>query len=202
LFKFVESHISTLGYTSPSHLLHPTAPLLVPIDFLDSPSDIKKKLKAAYCAEGDVVNNAILPLVRHILVPIGTLLQSQSRSEVRTWAETPESVLTIHGDPNHGGVTRHFSSIEELEKAFEGKEVHPGDLKTAVTAALISLLAPLQLDLSSDAEFKKVEQEAYPPIVKAVKVVKASKKMTPEQEAKKAEVEAMRALQKAEKEKK
>lgn len=198
MFKFVESHISTLNYSSPSHLLHPTTHL-VPIDLLDSPASITKKLKAAYCAEGDVVNNAILPLVRHVLLPIGNLFISQSRSEARTWAETLESVLTIHGDPNFGGTTRHFVSYEELELAFEEKEVHPGDLKTTVTVALISLLAPLQRDLASSDEFKKVEGQAYPLVVKAVKVVKV-KKMTPEQEAKKAQVEAMRAKQKVEKE--
>lgn len=163
------------------------------ISFLDSHADVKRKLKGVFCAEGEVEGNGVLAIVRHMLVPIGALFLEQGRGGDRVWADEESAIITIKGDPKFGGATVHYASADELDKAFAAKEVHPGDLKTAVTNAVIALLAPIQEDLGKDVEFAKVTGEAYPVVVKVVKV-KGGKKPTPEQEQKKKEREQKSAL--------
>lgn len=172
--------------------MHPTV-AFPDISFLDSPADVKRKLKGVFCAEGEVEGNGVLSIVRHLLVPIGALFVEQGRAADRVWADEESAIITIKGDPKFGGATVHYGSADELDKAFAAKEVHPGDLKTAVTNALIALLAPLQADLEKDAEFAKITAEAYPVVVKVAKV-KGGKKPSPEQEQQKKEREQKSAL--------
>lgn len=120
---------------------------------------------------------------------------AQGRSAARVWAGEEGAVLTVKGDPKFGGETVHYPSVEALTSAFEQKKVHPGDLKNAVTEALIAILGPAREALEKDGEFAKVELLAYPPPVKAVKPVKGgSKKLSPEQEIKKKEKEQAKGL--------
>ncbi len=88
----------------------------------DSPDDIRRKIKKAYCPEGIVEGNPIMDIARHIVFPQkGSLL-----------IERPEK----------WGGNLEFASYDELEKVFVAKELHPMDLKTGVASALIELLEP------------------------------------------------------------
>ena len=40
------------------------------IDLLDSPADIKRKLKKAFCEPGNVEENGVLAFVKHVVYPI------------------------------------------------------------------------------------------------------------------------------------
>lgn len=37
------------------------------IDLLDSPSEVKKKLKKAFCAPGNITDNGLMSFVKHVL---------------------------------------------------------------------------------------------------------------------------------------
>lgn len=146
------------------------------IDFLDSPATIKSKIAKAHCAPGEVEGNGVLAFVRHVVVPVGELMKHQGRPDDRIWAGERHAVFTVAGNAKHGGTTQHFASIDQLEEAYLKGDVHPGDLKAAVVAAINALLEPIQLDFASHPEFKEMEALAYPPEVKEVK--KKEKKVT------------------------
>lgn len=158
------------------------------IDFLETPAQVKSKIQKAHCAPGEVEGNGVLAFVRSVIAPIGELMRGQGRSADRVWAETPDAIFTVKGDPKHGGAVRHFTSTEELDSAYAAGEVHPGDLKAAVVGAINALLAPIQAEFANDPAFKASEAGAYPPEKKEV-VKKKEKKYTPKPEHLKTEEE-------------
>ena len=90
----------------------------------DSPKDIKRKLKKAYCPEGDAEGNPVMEICRYIVFP-------------------QAGHLTIERPEKWGG-NMEFTSYEELERVFMNRELHPMDLKNAVAATLADLLAPVR----------------------------------------------------------
>ncbi len=90
----------------------------------DSPEDIKRKLKKAYCPEGETEGNPVMEICRYIIFP-------------------QAGHLTIERPEKWGG-NMEFSSYEELEEVFVKKELHPMDLKQSVAKALAELLAPVR----------------------------------------------------------
>lgn len=89
----------------------------------DAPDDIRRKLKKAWCPEG-VPDNPVMDICTYIVFPF----KGQLRIE----------------RPEKWGGNISFSSIEELRSAFVNKEVHPQDLKKAISEQLISILDPLR----------------------------------------------------------
>ncbi len=89
----------------------------------DEPDEIKRKINAAYAPEGEVEFNPILDWAKHLIFYY------------------PDSTLTIKRDEKWGGNLT-FNSYEELEQAYSKKELHPQDLKAAVSDWLIEKLAP------------------------------------------------------------
>lgn len=180
IFTYAEASLPKLGYAKRAHLMNSMVPGLSggkmsssdpnsKIDFLDSPATVKSKIAKAHCAPGEVEGNGVLAFVRHVVAPIGELMKGQGRPEDRIWAGELTAVFTVSGDPKHGGTIQHFSSVDDLEKAYAANEIHPGDLKAAVVAAINALLKPIQQDFESNPEFKEMEALAYPAEVKEVK---------------------------------
>ncbi len=91
----------------------------------DEPDDIRRKMKKAFCAEGDTSFNPVLDWAEKLLF------------------RNPDFVLRIERPEKWGG-NLEFSSYPELEKVFMEKGLHPGDLKTAVSEALVELLSPVR----------------------------------------------------------
>lgn len=89
----------------------------------DSVEDIQRKIKGAYCPEIETVDNPVLSWTKHLLF----------------WNRTTPFV--IERKEEHGG-TVEFETYEELEAAFGFGDIHPMDLKTAVTKEIIELLIP------------------------------------------------------------
>jgi tyrosyl-tRNA synthetase len=156
------------------------------IDFLDTPDLIKKKIKAAFCEEGNVEDNGILSFVEAVLIPISQLRVDRIRKGEQPVPGTigeqkpfvgqgaPEgSVFTIPRDEKYGGPV-HYTNFDDLKRDFKEKEVHPGDLKTAVREALISLLEPIQKIFRESEEWQEIEKLAYPPPVTEVKKKKVN----------------------------
>jgi tyrosyl-tRNA synthetase len=147
------------------------------IDFLDPPEVVKKKIKAAFCEEGNVTDNGVLAFVQAVLIPISQLRLERLRGELG--AEEGEdaigdqrpfvgdgapegTVFTIEKGPKSGGGCVHYASFERLEKDFEDRLVHPGDLKATVTTAIVRLLEPIRKAFEENEQWRNVERLAYP----------------------------------------
>jgi len=89
----------------------------------DSPEDIRRKLKKAYCPEGEVENNPVLDIARYI---------------VFRW----KGELRVLRPEKWGGDVR-YTTYKELESDFRERKLHPLDLKNSVADALIEVLDPL-----------------------------------------------------------
>lgn len=89
----------------------------------DSPEEIKRKIKNAFCPEGEIEFNPILDWTKHLIF----------RGEKPT--------LAINRPEKFGGDVT-YDSYEKLEKDFAHKKLHPTDLKNAVAERLIEILEP------------------------------------------------------------
>lgn len=143
------------------------------IDFLDAPSDVKKKLKDAFCIEGVVEENGVLAFVKAVLFPISRLRQESQeleeqikeqggRSKSLILDDAPQGTLFSIQRPEKFGGNLHYSSYESVENDFAAKKLHPLDLKNGVADAINTLLEPIQRAWKEDAAFKKAEEDAYP----------------------------------------
>jgi len=167
IFTYAEKYLPNLGYAKRAHLMNPMVPGLTgakmssseadsKIDLLDSASEVKKKLKKAFCEPGNITDNGVLSFCKYVIFPVA--LKGEK--------------FTINRPDQHGGDV-HFSNFEDLEQSFGKEEIHPGDLKSAVEKYLNRLLDPVRKIFEAPA-LKKLNLDAYPPPAKA-KVVKGNK---------------------------
>lgn len=141
------------------------------IDFLDSPADVKNKLKAALCTPGEVEGNGVLAFTKTVLFPIQAMRMEQARARGKETykgensfasADGPAGTMFTISRPEKFGGNIHFKSYDELEEAYKKEDVHPGDLKGAVTNALNLVLAPVQKMFEADPEWQEAERLGYP----------------------------------------
>ncbi|EIN04096.1 tyrosine tRNA ligase [Punctularia strigosozonata HHB-11173 SS5] len=195
IFTFAELYLPRLGYKKRAHLMNAMVPGLAggkmsssdpnsKIDFLDPPELVRKKIKAAFCEEGNVAENGVLSFVQAVLIPISELrlarLRGESLGHVEEGAEADDdvreeearkpfvgegapdgTVFTVHRDEKWGGPS-HYKSFDEMRDEFAAKRLHPGDLKKAVAEAIVSLLAPIRQAYEADPEWQEVTKLAYP----------------------------------------
>ncbi|KAJ7629406.1 tyrosine tRNA ligase [Mycena polygramma] len=184
IFTFAELYLPRLGYAKRAHLMNAMVPGLAggkmsssdpnsKIDFLDAPEVVRKKIKAAFCEEGNVEGNGILAFVQAVLIPVSKLRLENAKqggslldptADIKPFAtdDAPEgTVFSIERDEKFGGST-HYTSYEDLRRDFEEKKLHPKDLKTAVTNAINRLLDPIRKSFAEDEEAQKIEKLAYP----------------------------------------
>ncbi len=88
----------------------------------DSPEDIKSTIKKAYCPAGDLEQNAVTSTMRYIIFP-------------------RYDKIIIKRSEKFGGDLE-FDKIDSFEESYVKQEVHPMDVKIAVSDYLIELLAP------------------------------------------------------------
>lgn len=148
------------------------------IDFLDPPEVVRRKIKGAFCEEGNTTDNGVLAFVQAVLIPISQLRLERLRGETGADSEegqnasgdqrpfalddAPENtVFSIYRKEEYGG-SLHYQSFEQLEQDFAEKKLHPKDLKTAVADAIVRLLEPIRKAFEEDEEWQKVEKLAYP----------------------------------------
>ncbi|CAO3701044.1 unnamed protein product [Rhizopus stolonifer] len=158
IFVMAEKYMPQLGYKKRIHLMNPMVPGLAgskmsasdpdsKIDFLDSPKDVQKKIKKAFCEEGNITENGILSFVKFVWFPLKSLNGNKP------------TFTTIRPE-QYGGNTV-YEKFEDLEKDFAEKKVHPGDLKAGVIAAINELLEPIR-KAWENPEFQKLAELAYP----------------------------------------
>ncbi|TCD67706.1 hypothetical protein EIP91_012002 [Steccherinum ochraceum] len=189
IFTFAELYLPRLGYAKRAHLMNPMVPGLgggkmsssdpnSKIDFLDPPATIRKKIKSAFCEEGNSENNGVLSFVEAVLIPISQLrierLEGKTGAdseegqnatgEQRPFAEegAPEgTVFSITRKEEFGG-SLHYKTFQEMKDDFSAKKLHPKDLKIAVAEAIVKLLEPIQKTFEESEEWKEIEKLAYP----------------------------------------
>lgn len=192
IFTFAELYLPRLGYAKRAHLMNAMVPGLAggkmsssdpdsKIDFLDAPDAIRRKIKKAFCEEGNVAENGVLAFVEAVLIPISELRLERaainpanpdgSNGGAEESAEDQKpfvsegaptgTVFSVSRDEKYGG-PMHFSTYDALKEAFEKRDVHPKDLKGAVADALVSLLAPIRKRFEENREWQEVTELAYP----------------------------------------
>ncbi|KAH8826789.1 tyrosine--tRNA ligase, cytoplasmic [Flagelloscypha sp. PMI_526] len=191
IFTFAEKYLPALGYKKRAHLMNTMVPGLQgakmsssdpnsKIDFLDAPEVVKKKIKLAFCEEGNVTENGLLSFVEAVVIPISQLRIAKAKGDpllaegskegpahsngnAFVGSDAPEgTVFTVERDPKFG-TALHYSSFEQVKADFAAKNIHPKDLKNAVTNAVASLLDPIRKELLENPDFVAVEKAAYPP---------------------------------------
>jgi tyrosyl-tRNA synthetase len=95
---------------------------LISVD--DSPHEIKRKIKNAYCPMKEMKGNPVLELLRYHVFP------------------KAEEVL-IKRPEKYGGDLKYHKYIN-LEKDFVDGAVHPSDLKNTLSDELIQILSPVR----------------------------------------------------------
>ena len=190
IFTFAELYLPRLGYAKRAHLMNAMVPGLAggkmsssdpdsKIDFLDPPDVVRRKIKKAFCEEGNVADNGVLSFVEAVLIPISELRLERAASsaagpaggddgkeaeEQKPFASEgapADTVFSVSRDEKFGG-PMHFSTYDALRDAFEKRDVHPKDLKGAVADALVSLLAPIRKRFEESKEWQEVTELAYP----------------------------------------
>lgn len=189
IFTFAELYLPRLGYRKRAHLMNAMVPGLgggkmsssdpnSKIDFLDPPATVRKKIKAAFCEEGNVEENGVLSFVGAVIIPISQMRLERQRGETgadseegqeATGEQTPfalagapeGTVFSVFRDEKFGG-SLHYSSFDDLKTSFANKDLHPKDLKSAVAESIVKLLEPIQKSFEANEEWKEVEKQAYP----------------------------------------
>ena len=100
------------------------------VDLLDSPKQVRAKLKRAYCPAGEKEGNGILAFLEHVVFAV--------RDEL------------VISRPEKFGGSLVFSSYAELEESFLAGDLHPLDLKNALADVLVEFLAVVQEEVSSE----------------------------------------------------
>ncbi len=101
----------------------------------DSPEVIKERINKAYCTVEDIEGNPVLQIARYLIFPKIEKLKIER--------------------PSKFGGDIEFKSYMELETAFKNKELHPADLKSGVSSALIEILKPVRDYFDRNEEAKK-----------------------------------------------
>ncbi|KAL7733753.1 hypothetical protein ACLKA6_011483 [Drosophila palustris] len=159
IFTFAEKYLPQLGYEKRIHFMNPMVPGLAggkmssseddsKIDLLDSPANVKKKLKKAFCEPGNITDNGLLSFVKHVLF---SLFKDDEGFE-------------INRAPDNGGDVT-FLKYEELEQYYAENKLHPGDLKASVEKYINRLLDPIRKTFETP-ELQKLTATAYPPPAK------------------------------------
>ena len=138
IMAFAREYLPKLGYRKRVEIMTPlVASLQGPgtkmsasepmshIKVYDSEENIKTKIKKAYCPEGIIKDNPIIQICQFIIFPI-------------------KKQMRIERDKKYGGDIE-FRSFDELTQAYSKKEVHPVDLKEAVSNQLIEIFKDVRM---------------------------------------------------------
>lgn len=103
--------------------------------------EIKKKISKAWCEEANVQNNPLLEISKHVIF--------HEFDEMKV--ERPEKF--------GGNVS--YTDYNQLQKDFEAKKLHPGDLKQTVGNYLVKIIAPIREKLNLSDELFDAIKKSY-----------------------------------------
>ena len=90
----------------------------------DTAEDMKKKMKGAFCVEGEIKDNPVLALFKYHITP-----------------RYPDIVIKR---PEKYGGDLHYDSYDVLASDFASKALHPMDLKAAAAEYMNEILEPVR----------------------------------------------------------
>ncbi|CAL9216548.1 unnamed protein product [Arabidopsis halleri] len=102
----------------------------------DEEAEVNVKIKKAYCPPDIVEGNPCLEYVKYIILP---------------WF----SEFTVERDDKYGG-NRTFKSFEDIAADYESGELHPKDLKDALSKALNKILQPVRDHFKTNSRAKNL----------------------------------------------
>ncbi|MBN1156590.1 tyrosine--tRNA ligase [Candidatus Woesearchaeota archaeon] len=105
----------------------------------DKEEDIKRKMNKAYCPEGIIHENPVLEYCKYLIFERFDSIQIER--------------------PEKWGGNLEFKSYDELESAFQKKELHPADLKAAVANYLNQMLEPVRKKLEESKTAKELKKK-------------------------------------------
>lgn len=100
----------------------------------DDEAEVNLKIKKAYCPPLIVEGNPCLEYIKYLIFP---------------WFKE----FTVERNADHGG-NKTFSTFEELVSDYAAGELHPGDLKPALSKALNKILEPVRDHFKNDSNAK------------------------------------------------
>jgi len=104
----------------------------------DSPDEIRKKLKNAFCPMGDITGNPVASIVKEIFFPFS------------------KKPLLINRPQSKGGPFT-IGSWNEFSSMYLENKIHPMDLKSAVSEYLVELLEPArEFYLKNEEKFREI----------------------------------------------
>ncbi len=105
----------------------------------DTPEEISRKIKNAFCPEKEIEFNPVLDWAKNLIFAIN------------------KNKLIINRPEKFGG-KKIYSSYQDLEKDFASGNLHPMDLKNGVAESLIKLLEPARKHFEQP-KIKKMKEE-------------------------------------------
>ena len=162
IFTFAAEQLPKIGYKERIHFMNPIVGSLAgagskmsssdpdsKIDLLETPDDLKKKIKKAFAQPKIVEGNGLIPFVKFVLLPVSSLLKDLGQGE---FVVTPRE-----GEPLV------YRDVETLARDYEADIVTPQLLKAAVADALNAILAPIQAEFQGNKAWQEITLKAYPP---------------------------------------
>ena len=102
----------------------------------DTEEEVVAKIKSAFCPPGVIEGNPVLDYTKHIVF-------------------NREGELLIERKAEHGGNSL-YTSYGDLERDFAAGQVHPGDLKPAVSKAINRMLQPVRDHFRTNPEARRL----------------------------------------------
>jgi tyrosyl-tRNA synthetase len=175
IFALAQETLPKIGYKERAHLMNPMVPGLAggkmsasdpdsKIDILDTADAVRKKLRKAYAAAGEVEGNGIISFVEYVLLPISSLRDPEGKGSFVCKRREGEGEPLVYHD------------IKALKADYLADKLTPQLLKTGATEALVELLAPIQEEFQASSEWQDIEKKAYPPAEPAKKEKKKKDK--------------------------
>lgn len=100
----------------------------------DSPEQIKKKIKKAFCEEGNIDKNPLLEYIEYIILP--------KIEKINIKLETNEE--------------KEFNNITDIKVAFSLKQIHPASVKNSVIDCLIKITDQIRQYFNDNEEARKL----------------------------------------------
>ena len=175
IFALAQETLPKIGYKERAHLMNPMVPGLTggkmsasdpdsKIDILDNADAVKKKLKKAFAATGEVEGNGLISFVEYVLLPLSSLRDPDGKGTFVCKRREGEGEPLVYHD------------LESLKEDYRNDKLTPQLLKGGATDALNDLLAPIQAEFQASLEWQELEKKAYPPAEPAKKEKKKKDK--------------------------
>ncbi len=102
----------------------------------DPPDEIRRKIKNAWCPEGQIEENPIIEIAKYILL------------------REKNAILEIKRPEKYGGDIS--VTLTELLDQFQKRQIHPQDLKKAIAIRLIEILEPARKYFKANPKYLKI----------------------------------------------